>query len=179
MFVDLYIKIKKKEVFLASFLNEDNIVLIIEFSEFAFDGQTLGTFFDVADNLGIDVERLRKVDNLLGNLWAYIDFHTVTHIEYLVHLLPVCARALVDGAKQGWNGEHVVLHHLAVIVDEVEYFGLGTACTMYHTMNLGAQLIEQAFDDGRIGAGGRENQLASVDGGTVDHIGELILAAVY
>ena len=89
MFIDLYMEIKKRKVGKTSLLNEDNIVLIIEFSKFALDSQTLGTFFDVADNLGIDVERLREVDNLLGNLRSNVDFHTVTHVEYLVHLLPV------------------------------------------------------------------------------------------
>ena len=68
-------KTKKREAFSASLLNEDNIVLIIEFSKFALDSQTLGTFFDVADNLGIDVERLREVDDLLGNLRTNVNLH--------------------------------------------------------------------------------------------------------
>ena len=58
MSVVVYMKIKKREAFPASLLNEDNIVLIIEFSELALDSQTLGTFFDVADNLGLNVEAL-------------------------------------------------------------------------------------------------------------------------
>ena len=58
MFIALYIEIKKKETFPASLLNEDNIVLIIEFSKFTLDSQTLRTFLDMTDNLSIDVEAL-------------------------------------------------------------------------------------------------------------------------
>lgn len=37
MFVVVYIKTFKREAFLTSLLNEDNIVLIIEFAELALD----------------------------------------------------------------------------------------------------------------------------------------------
>ena len=153
MFIVVYIKIQKREAFLTSLLNEDNIVLIIEFAELALDSQTLRTFFDVSHHLCIDIERLREVDNLLGNFGTHVNLHAVTHIEHLVHLLPVGTGTLVDGMEQGRNREHVVLDYLAVVVDEVEHLGLRTTCTVNHTVNLGAQLVEQFLDDGCIGAG--------------------------
>ena len=63
--------------------------LVFECSEFALDGQAALAFLDVTHNLGIDVEALADGDDLLSYLWANVDFHAVTHVEYLVHLLPV------------------------------------------------------------------------------------------
>ena len=65
------------------------LFLVFECSEFALDGQTALAFLDVTYNLGIDVEALADGDNLLGNLRTNVDLHTVTHVEYLIHLLPV------------------------------------------------------------------------------------------
>ena len=65
------------------------LFLVFECSEFALDGQAALAFFDVTHNLGIDVEALADGDNLLGNLRTNVDLHTVTHVEYLIHLLPV------------------------------------------------------------------------------------------
>ena len=65
--------------------------LIGEGAELALDGETLRAFLDVTDDLGINIEDLRYLNDLLSNLWTYVDFHTMTHIEYLIHLLPVCA----------------------------------------------------------------------------------------
>ena len=66
-----------------------NSFLVFECSEFALDGQAALAFLNVTYNLGIDVEALADGNNLLGNLWANVDFHAVTHVEYLIHLLPV------------------------------------------------------------------------------------------
>ena len=65
------------------------LFLVFECSEFALDGQAALAFFDVTHNLGIDVEALADGDNLLGNLRTYVDLHAVTHVEYLIHFLPV------------------------------------------------------------------------------------------
>jgi hypothetical protein len=69
--------------------------------------------------LGIDIEALRDGDYLFGNFRTYIDLHAVSHIEYLIHFLPIGARALVDSTEEGRNWEHVVLDDLAVVVDKV------------------------------------------------------------
>ena len=69
--------------------------------------------------LSIDIEALADGDNLLCNLRTHIDFHTMTHVEYLIHFLPVGSRAVVDGLEERWNREHVVLHNLAVLVYEM------------------------------------------------------------
>ena len=140
-----------------------NFFLVIEFSEFALDGEALLAFLDVAHNLSIDVERFRNLDDLLGNLRTNVDFHAVSHVEYLVHFLPVGTRALVDGTEEWGYGEHVVLDDAAVVADKVQHLGLSATCAMYHTVNLWAQLVKQFLDDGRLGAGGRKNQLTSVD----------------
>ncbi len=114
-------------------------------------------------NLGIDVEALADGDDLLGYLWANVDFHAVTHIEYLIHLLPVGLRAVVDSLEEWRYWEHVVLHYLAVLAYEVQNLGLGTTCAVNHTVNLWAKLIQNLLDYWSIGTGRREYQLTGID----------------
>ena len=104
---------------MASLLYEDMCVLILKSTKLTLDRQALLTFLDVTDNLGIDVKGLGEGDDLLSNLRTHIDFHAVSHVEHLVHLLPVCTRTLVDSTEEWGYGEHVVLDDLAVVVDEV------------------------------------------------------------
>ena len=92
-------------------------------------------------HLGIDVETLAYLDDLLGYLGANIDLHAVTHVEYLVHLFPIGARALVDSAEKWGNREHVVLYYATIVVYKVQNLGLCATCAVYHTMNLGAELV--------------------------------------
>ena len=108
----------------------------------------------MSHNLGIDVERLGNGNDLLGHLRTHVDFHAMSHIEHLIHLFPVGARTLMDGTEEWGNREHVVLDDTAVVVNEVEYLGLGTTCAMNHTVNIGTQLVKQLLDDGSIGACG-------------------------
>ena len=128
---------------------------IVELTEFALDGKALLAFINVTNNLGIDVKRLRNLDNLLGNLRANVDLHAVTHVEYLIHLFPIGARTLVDGMEEWGHREHVVLDDAAVVVDKVQNLGLGATCTVNHTVNLWAELVEQLLDDGCVGTCGR------------------------
>ena len=148
----------------------------------------------MANDLCIDVERTADGDDLFGHFGAYVDFHAMAHVEHLIHLAPVGAGTLVDGSEEWGYGEHVVLHHAAVVGYEMEHLRLGTSRAMHHAVNLGAKLVEQALDDGSIGAGRRENELAHIgegeglrlgrnkrDGfrcGIRDIVGEAILAAV-
>ncbi len=112
--------------------------LIGEGAELGLNRETLFAFFNVADNLGINIEILRYLNDFLGNLRTNINLHAVPHIEHLVHFLPVGAGTLVDGFEQRRNGEHIVFHHTAVIVDKVEYLGLGSTGTMNHSMYIWA-----------------------------------------
>ena len=139
-------------------------MLIIELAELRADGERARAFLDVANDLCIDVERTADGDDLLGHFGAYVDFHAMAHVEHLIHLAPVGAGTIVDGSEEWGYGEHVVLHHAAVVGYEMEHLRLSASRAMHHTVNLGAKLVEQALDDGSIGAGRRENELA--------HIGE-------
>ena len=65
--------------------------LVFEGAEFALDGEALGAFLDVADDLGVDVERTRKGNDLFCDFRTDIDLHAVPHVEHLVHLAPVGA----------------------------------------------------------------------------------------
>ena len=73
----------------------------------------------MADHLGIDVETLRKGNHLIGDFRTYVDLHTMAHVEHLIHLLPVCARTLVDGLEQRRNGEHIVFNDTTIVADEM------------------------------------------------------------
>ena len=76
----------------------------------------------------------------------------------------------MDGMEQWGHREHVVLDDLAVVVDEMQYLGLCATGAVYHSVNLRTELVEQLLDDRCVGAGGREDELASIDGGAVDGI---------
>ena len=65
------------------------LLLVIEFSEFALDGQALLAFLNMSHNLGIYVEAFRDGDNLVGLLRTDVYFHAVAHVEHLIHLAPV------------------------------------------------------------------------------------------
>ena len=67
------------------------IMLVFEFSEFALDNQLLRAvaFFYATDNLCVDVERFADFDNLFSVFRREIYFKTVSHVEYLVHFVPM------------------------------------------------------------------------------------------
>ena len=70
---------------------ESVILSIFERTEFRLDGQALLAFLDATDDLGVDIKRLREGDDLVGHLGTHVDLHAVTHVEHLVHLLPIGA----------------------------------------------------------------------------------------
>ena len=91
----------------------------MELTELAADGEAAGTFFDVPDDLGIDIEALGDGNDLFRILGTYIDFEAVAAIEDLVHLAPVGTTFFSDDAEEGWHREHVILHYAAVVAHEV------------------------------------------------------------
>ena len=88
----------------------------------------------MANNLCIDIEALGNCYNLISNLWTDINLHTVSHIEHLIHLLPVSTALFVNHLEEWWNREHIILDNLAVVAYEVENLCLSTTSTMYHTI---------------------------------------------
>ena len=119
------------------------------------DGKALLALFDMAHYLGIDVETLADGDYLLCSFGSDVDFHAVTHVKHLIHLSPVCSRAVVDGLEERGHGKHIVLDHLAVVIYEVQHLGLRATGTVYHTMDFASTFVEHLLDDGRIGTCGR------------------------
>ena len=80
-----------------------------------------------SDDLSVDTEALRDLDNLLGVLWREVYLETMTHVEHLVHLSPVCAALLVDSLEERRYREEIVLDHTDVVAHEMEDLCLGTA----------------------------------------------------
>ena len=137
--------------------------LIIKFAELTSNGQRALTFLDVTDDLRVDVEALADGDDLLGIFGTDVDLKTVSAVEDLVHLAPVGAALLGDDAEEWRHGEHIVLDDAAVVAHEVQHLGLGAAGAVHHAVDAGAQLVEEHFDDGCVGAGGGEDE--ATDGG--------------
>ena len=133
----------------------------------------------MADNLCVDVEAAAGVDDLLCVFGRNVNFQTVTHVEYLVHLGPVGSALFLDGTEQGRNGEHVVLYHAAVVIDEMQHFGLRASGTVDHAVDLGTHEIQQFLDNGRISAGGGKYQFAGSNGSTFYGIIEFVASAVH
>mgnify|MGYP003299334699 CR=1 FL=1 len=102
-----------------------------------------------AHNLRIDAKALADFDDALCLVGREVDFHAVTHVEYLVHLGPVGVALFVNGLEEGRHGEHVVLDDVK-LVDEVQNLGLRTARAVYHAMDVVAHLVEDLLDDGSI-----------------------------
>ena len=80
-----------------------------------------------SDDLSVDTEALRDLDNLLGVLWREVYLETMTHVEHLVHLGPVCAALLVDSLEERRYREEVVLDYADVVTYEVQDFSLCAA----------------------------------------------------
>src|SRR5574344_534015 len=98
-------------------------------------------------DLSVDIETLADGYHLFGYFRADIHFHTVSHIEYLVHLLPVGLTFITDNLEERRNGEHVILDHTAVVAYEMQHLGLRAAGTVNHTVNLRSQFIEHLLGD--------------------------------
>ena len=132
----------------------------------------------MSHDLGIDIETLGEGNDLFGFFWRDIYFHSVPHVEYLVHLAPVGTRTVVDSMKQWWNGKHVVFYHAAVVVDEMKHFSLCAAGAVHHAVDITAHLIKQTLDYWGISAGGGEDKFSGIQGGILDCVGELVLSAL-
>ena len=102
----------------------------------------------------------------------------MTHVEHLVHLFPVGAALIVDGAEKRWHREHVVLYHLTVVAHKVEHLCLCAAGAVYHSVNLWAKLVKQTLHHRSIGACGGEHKLACGYRASLNLVGEFVAAAV-
>ena len=52
------------------------------------DGKASFSIFDMPYDLSFYAKTSTDVDNLLCRVWVEIDFHSVSHVEHLVHLFP-------------------------------------------------------------------------------------------
>ena len=94
-------------------------LLIEECAELGLYGQTLCSFFDMTNDLGVDVERFANVDYVVCCFWSDVYLHSMPHVEHLIHLSPVGLARLVYGSEEWGKGEEVVFDNVAVVVYEV------------------------------------------------------------
>lgn len=74
-------------------------LLIPELPELRADNQLPPfAFLDAADDLRVDVERLGDGNDFLGVLRREVDLQAMSHVEHLVHLVPLRAALLLDGS---------------------------------------------------------------------------------
>ena len=86
----------------------------------------------------------------------------MSHVEHLVHLLPRRARLSLNGLKQHRNVHHVVFDDVQAGVQKVEHFGLCSARTMDHAVDLASVFLQKRLHHRGVGACGRQHQLARV-----------------
>ena len=103
----------------------------------------------------------------------------MSHVEHLVHLLPVGAALIVNCSEKRWDGEHVVLDDTAVVANKVKNLCLSSTCAVYHSMDVAAHLVEYLLDDRSISASGGEDKLACIDGSTINRLVESVGTAIY
>ena len=95
------------------------MVLILKRSKLTLNRQSLlFRSFHMANNLAVNVEFFCDGNHLISRLFVGVDLQTVTHVEDLVHLVPVGARGGLDHLEQRRQSQHVVLHDVQ-LVDEV------------------------------------------------------------
>lgn len=56
------------------------------------------------------------------------------------------------------------------------YGCMSTSTPTHHAVDVGAVLVEQALHDGGVGPGGRQHQLAGVQGGALHRVRQLLRA---
>ena len=107
-----------------------------------------------------------------------IYFQTMSHIEYLVHFIPIGTTLFFDSTEQRRNREKVILNHTAVVAYEVQNFSLCTTRTVNHTVNLRTQCIEQFLHYRSICTGWRKYQLTGIQRRTFYSICQFQITAV-
>ena len=80
-----------------------------------------------ADDLRIYAEALGYGNDLFSVLWREINLQTMSHIEDLVHLSPVCTALLVYCLEERRYREEIILDHADVVTYEVQDLGLSSA----------------------------------------------------
>ena len=139
-------------------------MLVNKFSEFRTDDEFLVvTSLYSADDLCVYTEALRDLDYLLGVLWRKVNLETMTHVEYLVHLCPVCAALLVDSLEKRRYREEVVLDHTDVVAYEMKDLGLSAARAVNHTMDLWSEGIKKLLHYRSICTCRRKDELTGID----------------
>ena len=104
--------------------------------------------------MGGYVEAVAYLYHFIRDFWADVYFHPVSHVENLVHFLPVSTALLLYNPEEWRYGEHVILDYAAIVVDKVEHFCLGPAGAMYHAVYLRPKLVEHSLDNRGVSAGG-------------------------
>merc|ERR1740121_1540604 len=108
-----------------------------------------GQSLHAADHLRLYAKRAGDLNDLGSSAPVCVDFHSVPHVEYLVHLLPRRAALLVYDSEQRGHREQVVLDHVQAPAEEVQNLRLA-APTAVH---LGPALCQHPRDDRGVGAG--------------------------
>ena len=77
------------------------------------------TLFDSADYLCVDTERTTDFDYPWGDFGADIYFHSMAHVEHLIHFAPVGPATFFDGFEQGWQWEKIVFNYMTIVTDKM------------------------------------------------------------
>ena len=102
----------------------------------------------------------------------------MSHVEHLVHLLPIRSAFFLYGTEQRGHGEHVVLDNATVVAHEIEHFGLRAAGAMHHSMYRRAKLVEHPADYRRVGTRRRKHELSGIHWRACYGVGKAVAAAI-
>src|SRR5690606_31215965 len=100
--------------------------------------------------LCLHIERMRNGDQFRRRSFGYIEFETMTHIEYTVHFLPGGSAHSLDRLEKRWNREQVVLYD-AQSINKMQHLGLCTSAAMDHAVDLRTHCIEHSSYNRSIG----------------------------
>ena len=72
-----------------------------------------------------DAQMISVINDVLNPIDRHINFHSMTHIKDLVHLIPTRRRGLLNRREQRWYGEEIIFNEMHVAT-KPEALGLRT-----------------------------------------------------
>ena len=131
----------------------------------------------MAYHLGVDVERLGYLDDVRCGVFVGIDLHAMSHVEHLVHLLPVGLALLVYHLEQRWGGEEVVFHHMQVIY-KMQHLRLRAAAAVYHAVDLRPVTVQYLAYHGCISPCRRKHHVTCIHACHLGRLGQLLVSGI-
>jgi hypothetical protein len=100
--------------------------------------------FAKTDHAGFDIKTLADLHDLLNKGIRDIKFHTVPHVENLIHFPPACSGLFFNQCEKGRGREEVVLYNMQMI-RKMEDLGLASSTAVDHSVDVLPVKVQDLF----------------------------------